>query len=123
MCIARPICFRLLEHCDRAAAVRTFWTAGTSIPIRMAMMAITTSSSISVKADRARRERTMPDSSQSKEKDFDRAEFFRGKCWVLQSAWGQDSRLAGNVHGQCRGEEGRRRTVWLGRSLGHDIGG
>src|SRR5262245_34123572 len=36
----------------RAAASRTFWTAGRSRPIRMAMMAMTTSSSIRVKADR-----------------------------------------------------------------------
>ncbi len=34
----------------RAAASRTFWTAGSSRPIRMAMMAITTSNSISVNA-------------------------------------------------------------------------
>ena len=39
-------------HWARAAASRTFWTAGRSRPIRMAMMAITTSSSISVNADR-----------------------------------------------------------------------
>src|SRR5215211_297709 len=42
----------LLAHLMRAAACRTFWTAGTSRPMRMAMMAITTSSSISVKAPR-----------------------------------------------------------------------
>jgi len=36
----------------RAAASRTFWTAGNSRPIRMAMMAMTTSSSISVKPER-----------------------------------------------------------------------
>src|SRR5438105_1713542 len=35
-------------HFDRAAASRTFWTAGRRRPIRMAMMAITTSNSISV---------------------------------------------------------------------------
>src|SRR5262249_25373586 len=34
----------------RAAAERTFWTAGTSSPMRMAIMAITTSNSISVKS-------------------------------------------------------------------------
>src|SRR5437016_914208 len=44
------ICFRLLTHCVRAAASRTFCTAGTSSAIRMAMIAITTSSSISVNA-------------------------------------------------------------------------
>src|ERR1700739_4161108 len=37
------------------AASRTFWTAGKSRPIRMAMMATTTSSSIKVKARRGRR--------------------------------------------------------------------
>src|SRR2546421_7179053 len=47
--MARPICLRLLLHWLRAAASRTFCTAGTSRPIRMAMMAMTTSSSISVK--------------------------------------------------------------------------
>src|SRR5437899_2667707 len=38
----------------RLAASRTFWTAGSSSPMRMAMMAITTSNSISVKPDRRR---------------------------------------------------------------------
>src|SRR5438046_645946 len=50
-----PICLRLLTHWVRAAASRTFWTAGNSSPIRMAMMAITTSNSISVNARRVRR--------------------------------------------------------------------
>src|SRR5579884_2462512 len=40
----------LLVHWMRAAASRTFCTAGTSMPTRMAMMAITTKSSISVNA-------------------------------------------------------------------------
>jgi hypothetical protein len=40
----------LFWHCDLAAASRTFCTAGNSKPIKMAMIAITTSSSISVKA-------------------------------------------------------------------------
>src|SRR5579884_4137067 len=57
--LARAICLRLLEHLARAAASRTFWTAGSSRPIRIAMMAITTSSSISVKPRRAR-ERIAP---------------------------------------------------------------
>src|SRR5579885_2620043 len=52
--LASEICFMLLEHLARAAASRTFWTAGTSRPIRIAMMAITTSSSISVNAGRER---------------------------------------------------------------------
>ena len=38
----------------RAAASRTFCTAGSSRPIRMAMMAMTTSSSMSVNAARPR---------------------------------------------------------------------
>src|SRR6516164_7928636 len=53
-CMASPICLRLLLHCVCAAASRTFWTAGRSRPIRMAMMAITTKSSIRVKPDRSR---------------------------------------------------------------------
>jgi hypothetical protein len=36
----------------RLAASRIFWTAGNSRPIRMAMIAITTSSSMSVKPRR-----------------------------------------------------------------------
>jgi len=38
----------LFELVVRAAASRTFWTAGSSRPMSTAMMAITTSSSISV---------------------------------------------------------------------------
>src|SRR5262245_26836435 len=49
---AMAICLRLLVQALRAAASRTFWTAGRSSPMRMAMMAITTSSSISVKPRR-----------------------------------------------------------------------
>src|ERR1051325_8316998 len=49
--MAKPICLRLFMHCVRAAAARTFCTAGTSSAIRIAMMAITTRSSISVNAD------------------------------------------------------------------------
>jgi hypothetical protein len=46
----------------RAAAARTFCTAGSSSPIRIAMMAMTTSSSINVKAERGDRGvRTMED--------------------------------------------------------------
>src|SRR5262245_38260166 len=46
--MASPICLRLLAHCVRAAASRTFCTAGSSNPIRIAMMAMTTRSSMSV---------------------------------------------------------------------------
>jgi hypothetical protein len=52
-----PICLRLFEDCVRAAASRTFCTAGRRSPMRTAMMAITTSSSISVKP-RQRKRRT-----------------------------------------------------------------
>src|SRR5215213_8337659 len=48
LCRASPICLRLFWQLARAAASRIFWTAGRSRPIRMAMIAITTSSSISV---------------------------------------------------------------------------
>src|SRR3954471_20309341 len=51
-CRAMPICLRLLMHCVRAAASRTFWTAGTSSAIRIAMIAMTTSNSIRVNPDR-----------------------------------------------------------------------
>src|SRR5262245_46091088 len=45
-----PSCLRLFWQLKRAAASRTFWTAGSKRPMRMAMMAITTNSSISVNA-------------------------------------------------------------------------
>src|SRR5262245_42451469 len=51
-CTARAHCLRLFWHVERDAASRTFCTAGTSNPIKMATMAMTTSSSISVKAAR-----------------------------------------------------------------------
>src|SRR3954466_3635998 len=51
---ALPKFVRLLRHLVRAAASRTFWTAGSNNPIRIAMIAITTSSSISVKPKRGR---------------------------------------------------------------------
>jgi hypothetical protein len=35
-------------HFDLAAAARTFWTAGSNRPIRIAMIAITTNNSIKV---------------------------------------------------------------------------
>src|SRR5438270_11608708 len=46
----KPSCFMLLMQLVRQAASRTFWTAGKSRPISTPMMAITTNSSISVKA-------------------------------------------------------------------------
>src|SRR5262245_16208107 len=51
-CSPMPSCLRLLVHLARAAASRTFWTAGNKRPMRIAMIAITTSNSISVNADR-----------------------------------------------------------------------
>src|SRR5262245_18039323 len=54
LCVAMPSCLMLLLQFMRAAASRTFWTAGSSRPMRMAMIAITTNSSISVKAERQR---------------------------------------------------------------------
>ena len=45
---ARPICLRLLTHWARRAASRAACTAGSSRPMRTAMMAMTTSNSISV---------------------------------------------------------------------------
>src|SRR6266851_5481377 len=52
--MASPICLRLFWHFARAAASRTFCTAGRSRPIRIAMIAITTSNSINVKPRRLR---------------------------------------------------------------------
>src|SRR6266542_2287166 len=52
--MAMPIWWRLFWHWARLAASRTCWTAGTSRPISMAIIAITTSNSISVNADRPR---------------------------------------------------------------------
>ena len=40
-------CLRLFVHWFRAAASRTFWTAGSNRPIKMAMIAMTTSNSMS----------------------------------------------------------------------------
>ena len=52
---AKPICLMLFEQLMRLAASRTFCTAGTNRPTNTAMMAITTSNSISVKAERLAR--------------------------------------------------------------------
>src|SRR5438132_4946931 len=51
MCIARAICFTLFWHCERTALSLALAKAGSSIAAKMAMMAITTSSSIRVNAD------------------------------------------------------------------------
>src|SRR5437660_11873183 len=55
----------------RLAASRTFWTAGNSRPIRMAMIAMTTSSSISVKP-RRKRERNTARTSRKRNDEQDR---------------------------------------------------
>lgn len=49
-----PICLRLLLQDDRRAASRACCTAGRSNAIRIAMMAMTTKSSMSVKPRRER---------------------------------------------------------------------
>src|ERR671933_408906 len=53
--MARPICLRLFTHWARRAASRALCTAGSNRAIRTAMIAITTSSSISVKPRVTRR--------------------------------------------------------------------
>ena len=58
---ARDSWCRLFLHLVMLAASRTFCTAGSSKPIRMAMMAMTTSSSIRVKVRRFRVERRVGD--------------------------------------------------------------
>src|SRR5262249_37665623 len=52
--MAMPSCLRLLTHWARRAASRAAWTAGRSRAINTAMIANTTSSSISVKPRRGR---------------------------------------------------------------------
>src|SRR6516165_8421915 len=51
----RASCLRLLTHWARRAASRADWTAGNSSAIKTAMIAMTTSNSMSVKPARARR--------------------------------------------------------------------
>src|SRR5262249_542552 len=68
--VAMPICLRLLEHFMRAAASRTFCTAGSRRPIRMAMMAITTSNSISVRANRRGKRMAGPSQGRENEREL-----------------------------------------------------
>src|SRR5262249_23787108 len=63
-----PICLRLFCDCMRAAASLTFWTAGSKRPMRMAMIAMTTRSSISVKPVRFIRGRDIRGSLQREKK-------------------------------------------------------
>src|SRR5439155_2137608 len=60
--MARAICLRLLAQTVRSAASRAFCTAGIIKPMRMAMIAMTTSSSIKVKPLRFFERRDMGDS-------------------------------------------------------------
>src|SRR5262249_24212325 len=69
-----PICRRLFDEVLLLAASRTFWTAGTSRPMRMAMMAITTSSSISVKPRRCLRRTNGRMRNPSAERDNEKEE-------------------------------------------------
>ena len=54
-CNASAVCFMLFWQLERAAASRTFCTAGSNNPIKIAIIAITTSSSISVNPARLNR--------------------------------------------------------------------
>src|SRR5262249_31326990 len=58
--MANPSCLRLLTHWVRRAASRADCTAGNNRAIRTAMMAMTTRSSMSVKARRFRNSTTHP---------------------------------------------------------------
>src|SRR5438067_1570163 len=89
LCIAMPICLRLLALWVRAAASRTFWTAGSSSPIRIAMIAITTNSSISVKAERLRR---MGETSDDK--------------WEKKTLWAKEGRQPNPRPGASPGRTG-----------------
>jgi len=60
--MARPICFKLFLHWDRRAASRACCTAGKRSAIKIAMMAITTKSSMSVKARGCRFPPSVPSS-------------------------------------------------------------
>src|SRR5205814_246818 len=48
-CSASPSCLAVFWHCARAAAARTFCTPDINRPIRIEMIAMTTSNSMSVK--------------------------------------------------------------------------
>ena len=57
---AKPICLRLLAHCDRRAASRAACTAGNNSAIKIPMIAITTNNSTNVNALRFVRMRKPP---------------------------------------------------------------
>src|SRR5438552_3764427 len=95
LCRARPICLRLFAQETRLAASRTFCTAGTSRPMRMAMIAITTNSSINVKPIRGFRRRMVTHSFQ--EKDCEARCERAGKAGVLRFGSGATSTLGRTV--------------------------
>src|SRR5437660_8720765 len=90
MIIARPICLKFDWHVDERARSRAWAKTGNKIAARMAIMAITTSSSISVKPERpGRRHRIatfLPLPSPVKtRKMFNRRE--RSACSVRLTGW------------------------------------
>src|SRR5262249_10447703 len=108
------ICLRLFLQVVVAAASRTFCTAGSSRPIRTAMMAITTSSSMRVKARRRMahssrmdrpRERTdaHPDGHEKETTKDEKERDYRGGCRPFgRSALPSRTPRAAN-HPKCSG--------------------
>src|SRR5262245_24998902 len=82
-----PSWCRLFLHWTFAAASRTFWTAGSSRPMRIAMIAITTSSSISVNADRRELVNMTRPSKKRKERN---KETFRARRSLHDAGHGRD---------------------------------
>src|SRR5579884_3825997 len=80
-----PICLRLFVQRIRDAASRTFWTAGRSRPIRMAMMAITTSNSMSVNARREARDPSLM-AQPSGQQEMAERQPFRLEPWQCEQA-------------------------------------
>src|SRR5207244_3068908 len=75
--MANPNCFRLLLHFMRAAASRTFCTAGSSSPIRIAIIAITTRSSIRVNPNRLPYRDRMPERDFIRDPQVEKKEWYR----------------------------------------------
>src|SRR5207253_2303366 len=97
-------------HCVRAAASRTFCTAGRSRPISTAMMAMTTSSSISVKACRRDVRRRML-SSKVRGVEAAQEDHLHPVVSILDDRLQYHNRggVDGEGGGLRRGAEGRRR--------------
>src|SRR5262249_52460112 len=76
------ICLRLFWHFMRLADSRTFCTAGSNKPTRMAMMAMTTSNSISVNADLRRTMRGPPGEDEPKKRIKENAKR-RIRFWAI----------------------------------------